>query len=128
MSSEHWRDWKCWFLAAVAAVVVGRYVAGWWTLPPAVEYDNLRYVQLLRTAVSARNADWLAGVEKAIDLRAAEGKMSGPEREHFGHVVALARGDRWEDADRAAYEFELAQLGRRRDRPPAADAHAGHAH
>jgi hypothetical protein len=128
VNSERLRDWKCWFLAVVATVVVGRYLHGWWTQPPAVEFDNLKYVQLLRTAVSARNSNWLAGVEKAVELRAAEGKLSDPEREHFGHVVALARDDRWDDADRAAYEFEAAQLSRRRSFPPGGDFHAHHEH
>jgi hypothetical protein len=83
---------------------------------------------LLRTAVSARKSDWLTGVEKAIELRAADGKLSDPEREHFVHVVTLARDDRWDDADRAAYEFEAAQLGRRRTLPPDEDSHAHHEH
>lgn len=83
---------------------------------PAVEHHNLKLVSSLRTAVSARNVTWLDGVERAVESRYAEGRMSSQEREHFQAIIQLARRD-WESADQACLEFEQSQLGRRRAGP-----------
>ena len=47
--------------------------------PPAVQFDHLPLIASLRTACSARNPDWLAGVKKAVDERHAAAKMTGDE-------------------------------------------------
>lgn len=82
--------------------------------PPAVEHHNLSLVSSLRTAVSARNATWLTGVERAVEARFSDGRMSAEERAHFQQLIQLARQGEWEAADRASFEFEQAQLSRRR--------------
>lgn len=85
--------------------------------PPAVEHHNLKLVSSLRTAVSARNEAWLAGVERAVEARFGEGQMSSDERAHFQQLIQIARQGDWDAADRACFEFEQAQLSRRRSSP-----------
>lgn len=118
---------QVWLIAvfALAAVVL---VYRQWTYPPAVEFDNLKYIQLLSTAVSARNAAWVDKVEQAITERQDSGEMSRRERQHFDRVIELARQEKWPEADRACFAFAEAQLNRRRARPATAHDHDEHAH
>ena len=114
-----------WIAGAVLLIAIV-WLRAWWMTPPAVEFDNLRYIQLLRTAVSARNSEWLNKVASAVDQRLAEGAMSRSEHTHFGKLIAQARSGAWEAADKECFRFEEAQLNRRRSRPPS-EAH-GHDH
>jgi hypothetical protein len=109
-------------LLALAAIG-GVWLYRWWTWPPAVEFDNLKYIQLLSTAVSARNAEWLAKVEEAIEQRYASGEMSGAERQALQMVIQEARSGDWQQADRDCYRLAEAQLNRRRRKPPSAAHH-----
>lgn len=86
----------------------------WWNYPPVVEYDNLKYIQLLRTAVSSQRPDWVAKVTEAIELRCRAAEMSPAERAHFDRVLAQANAGQWEAAHRLCWQFEEAQLSRRR--------------
>jgi len=106
-------------LALVAAIVF----AGC-SRPPAVEFDNLKYIQFLRTAVSSRNLEMLEKVESAIERRHEDEQMSDAELEHFQTIIAVARDGKWADADKQAFAFEEGQLSRSRSRP----ASAGHEH
>ncbi len=108
----------------LAAVVLTVFVVRWWNRPPALEFDNLKYIQLLTTAVSARDEEWLDGVTRAIELRHQSGQMSDEEREALHGVIAQAESGEWERADRECYELAVAQLSRRRSPPD----EAGHAH
>jgi hypothetical protein len=116
MSRHH--AWGTGFVLLLVGIF---WLASWWRFPPAVEFDNLKYIQLLRTAVSARNPEWLAKVSSAVDHRLAAGEMSSSEHAHFASLIAMARGGAWKEADVACFRFEEAQLGRRRSRPPSAD-------
>lgn len=113
-------------LGGVVIVAVAIWLYGWWTRPPVVEHDNLRYIQLLRTAVSAKNPAWLAGVEKAIDLRHQGNAISVAEARHFRRIIEQAKAGDWSAADRAGFEFERAQLSRRRS--PVSQEHRHHDH
>lgn len=113
-------------LAGVALLAVGYWLYGLWTRPPVVEHDNLRYIQLLRTAVSAKNPTWLAGVEKAINHRREENAISPAEERHFRRILDQAKSGDWANADRACFEFEQAQLNRRRT--PVNTEHRHHDH
>lgn len=103
--------------AGAALLLVGIWLVSWWRTPPAVEFDNLKYIQLLRTAVSARNPEWLGKVASAVDQRLASGEMSSSEHAHFASLIGMAQGGAWKEADIACFRFEEAQLGRRRSRP-----------
>lgn len=105
-----------WIAGAVLLVAIV-WLRGWWITPPAVEFDNLRYIQLLRTAVSSRNSEWLNKVASAVDQRLADGAMSPSEHAHFGKLIAQARSGAWEAADKECFRFEEAQLNRRRSKP-----------
>lgn len=94
--------------------------------PPAVSHDHLHLITSLRTACSARNADWLGGVTRAVDQRRTEGKMTEEEHAHFHQLIGQAKAGEWEAAERACLQFEQAQLNRRRE-APAEPAHT-HSH
>jgi hypothetical protein len=115
-------------VAAVVAGVAIWFAARWWSRPPVVEFDNLRYVQLLSTALSARNPAWLEKVDLAVTQRHAAGEMSDAERNHFASLIREARTGAWESADRRCFEFAEAQLSRRRSRPPSSGHDHDHGH
>lgn len=108
-----------WWQMSIAAVLVasGVWLYQWWTRPPAVEFDNLRYVQLLWTAVSSQNPDQLRKVSEAVRQRHTAGEMSNSELAHFRSLIALAESGKWEAAARECYDFAAAQHHRRRTRP-----------
>jgi hypothetical protein len=85
--------------------------------PPAVEFTNLPLIASLRTACSARNEQWLTGVERAVTTRHNEGRMSPVEKAHFEKLIAQARGGDWQGAEKQCYYFERAQLNRTRQQP-----------
>ena len=112
---------------ALAALVIGiglYWLVKWWQYPPAVEFDNLKYIQLLRTAVSSKRSDWVEKVESVVHDRFDSGKMSPRERVHFDQVIALADAKQWDAANRACFDFEAAQLNRRRSAPPSPESHS----
>jgi hypothetical protein len=103
-------------LGVVLTLVGAVWFYRWWSRPPAVEFDNLKYIQMLRTAVSARRADYVSGVERAVHLRRKEGAMSPAEAAHFESILTLVRSGEWERAEQRAFDFELAQANRQRTR------------
>jgi hypothetical protein len=113
------------FLAILAGGMLLWQVIGWWNRAPAVEYDNLKYIQLLSTAVSSRKPEMVDKVAAAVRQRHAGSQMSDGELAHFEAIIATARSGQWDEADRAAYDFAAAQLSRKRSPP---EPHAGHAH
>ncbi len=92
--------------------------------PPAVQFDHLPLIASLRTACSARNTTYLAGVERAVNERLAAEKMTPAEHAHFEKLIRQAQAGEWESAERACLQFEKAQLSRQR---PSADSNA-HSH
>lgn len=113
-------------LSTVALMAAGYWLYGLWSRPPVVQHDNLRYVQLLRTAISAKNPTWLAGVEKAIRQRREENTLSPAEERQFRRILDQAKAGDWSTADQTCFEFEQAQLNRRR--PPVNNEHRHHHH
>lgn len=113
-------------LSGIVLLGIGYWLYSLWSRPPVVEHNNLRYIQLLRTAVSAKNPTWLAGVEKAINQRREENALSPTEESHFRRILDQAKSGDWSNADRACFEFEQAQLNRRR--APHTDEHRHHDH
>lgn len=82
--------------------------------PPAVEQNNLPLISSLRTALSARNTEWLKGVERAVAERRESNLMSEDSAEHFNHLIQLARDGDWEASEHACLAFEKAQMNRNR--------------
>jgi len=60
-----------------------------------VDVPNRRLLESLKTAVMAKNGEWLKQNEKAIDSRRAEGKLSDQEYEAFQAVLRDAKGGDW---------------------------------
>jgi hypothetical protein len=112
-------------LAGIAAIWLFNR---WWSRPPAVEFDNLKYIQLLSTAISSRNSEWVEKVELAVDERRSAQQMSDAEHAHFEGLIAHARGGNWELADRECFAFAEAQLSRRRSRTADSDDDHDHDH
>lgn len=102
-------------ILAVILLTFSGYTLYWYlTRPPVVHYDNLRYIQLIRTACSARNPTHVDGVERALEDRMKQGAMSSTERKAFEGIISDARNGNWQRAERAAMKLEEAQLNRRR--------------
>lgn len=91
------------------------YTLYWYlTRPPVVHYDNLKYIQLIRTACSARNPTHVDGVERALEDRIQQGAMTTTERQAFEQIITDARNGNWQRAERSAMKLEEAQLSRSR--------------
>lgn len=99
-------------LLVISTAVV--FAWNYWSKPAVIHYDNLKYVQLLRTACSSQREDQIEGVHRAVTQRRDSGQMSGKEWSEINDIIELARGGNWLDADRQAYRLEQGQLGRRR--------------
>ncbi len=99
---------------AVLLIVLLIVVLQWWKKPPVVAFDNLKYIQLLRTAVSSRSDDYLNRVQATVQKRREASQITGTEFHHFENIIRLARQGSWDQADRMAFDFEAAQLSRSR--------------
>lgn len=127
--AEDWIKRRGWSIIASAILAAGLwYAVQWWNRPPAVEFDNLKYIQLLTTAVSSRNADWLTKVEQAVEQRHVSGEMSDQELRAFQKVLSTAAAEEWKQAEVECDRLARAQLSRRRTRPPIAAHEHDHGH
>ena len=92
----------CFATVAVLLLVVG---CG----PPQVAPQNQRLIASLRTAISARNSQWLEKNAEVLEERCAEGKVSDAELEAFQAIINKARAGQWEEAEREVLAFQKAQ-------------------
>lgn len=99
-------------ILVISATIVFAWI--YWSNPAVFHYDNLGYVQLLRTACSSQREEQLEGVYRAITQRRDSGKMSDEEWSEINDIIEIARGGKWIEADRQAYRLEQGQLSRRR--------------
>lgn len=93
------------FVAAMLMAAIG--LSG--CSPPAVSPDNLRLTASLRTAISARNSEWLEQNAEKIAERHAAGEMTASEHAAFERIVGLARDGEWEQAERDVVRLQKAQ-------------------
>ena len=77
--------------------------------PPQVKPNNLRLIASLRTALSAKNSEWLQQNIELIDKRHADGQMSDDEYEEFQAIIAKAKAGDWQGAERDSVDFQKAQ-------------------
>ena len=70
---------------------------------------NQRLTSSLRTAVSARNTQWLEQNVTVIEQRRREGQLTDEEYEALTPVVALARAGKWQEAEEAVVELQKSQ-------------------
>lgn len=76
---------------------------------PQVEPENLHLIASLRTALSARNLEWLEQNADMIAERYESGKMSEAEFAEFQAILDEARAGDWEAAENDTLAFQKAQ-------------------
>jgi len=77
--------------------------------PQASSSENQQLIGSLRTAISARNAQWLEENAKVVEQRRKAGKMDEAEYEEFQAIITMAKEGRWEAAEREVIKFLKAQ-------------------
>ena len=77
--------------------------------PQASSLDNQRLIGSLRTAISARNAQWLEESAKVLEERRTAGKVADAEYEEFQAIIAMAKEGQWEAAEREVIKFLKSQ-------------------
>lgn len=91
----------CW-VACVGILLVG---CG----EPQLTSGNLRLTMSLRTAVSARNMDWLEMNAALIEERRQSGNMRDGEYAAFSRILEDARSGEWAKAEKAVVRLQEAQ-------------------
>lgn len=76
---------------------------------PQMGAGNLRLVDSLRTAVSARRSDWLDENARLAAERHAAGELNDEQFASLQAIVAQARDGHWEDAESAVIRLAKAQ-------------------
>jgi Sec-independent protein translocase protein TatA len=76
---------------------------------PQVASSNLGLISSLRTALSARNEEWLAHNVAAIEDRHQAGAMLDDEYAAFQRIISQAKSGDWEGAEKAALRLQQAQ-------------------
>ena len=92
----------CFATVAVLLVVVG---CG----PPQVAPQNQRLIASLRTAISARNSQWIEKNAEVLEERRAAGTMSDEEYETFQAIIDKAKAGKWEEAEQKVLAFQKVQ-------------------
>jgi hypothetical protein len=88
-----------------------------------VEAANRELISSLRTALSARNTDWLEDNWKLIEKARAAGSMGDAEFARFQEIVDTARQGEWADA-----EEEVVKLAKGQKPIPGDSHHHAHEH
>ncbi len=81
---------------------------------PAIQTANLRYVQMLRTAVSSRKPDQVDQVVEACQRQLQSGAIRPDEVAALTEIAATAREGRWDEAEQACFRLEEGQQWRSR--------------
>jgi hypothetical protein len=94
-------------LAAVAVSALAFSLGG--CGPPQASPENQQLISSLRTALSARNPDWLEQNAEILQERRAAGRVSDEVFSSFRAIIEKARDGRWEEAEREALALQKAQ-------------------
>jgi len=92
----------------IAGAMVGLSMIGCGP-PQASSPDNQQLIGSLRTAISARNPEWLEENAKVLEERRTAGEVADAEYEEFQAIIAMAKEDRWEAAEREVIKFLKSQ-------------------
>lgn len=98
------RAWRAALILAASSILLAAGCG-----QPTVAPHNLRLTATLRTAISARNTDWLEKNAALVAERYTAGEMSDEEREKFDAIIAKARSGDWESAERDVVRLQAAQ-------------------
>jgi len=107
-------------LVAGLLLVVGLSLAGCGR-QPQVKPMNRRLIESLRTALSARNTEWLDANWKLIEKARTDGSMDDAEFARFKEIVDIARSGEWAEAEEQVVKLAKGQK-------PVAGASHDHAH
>ena len=97
---------------AVFIVLLGSIVAGACS-PPQAGPENQHVIASLRTALSAKNPEWLEQNVALIEKRYEQGKMSDEAYETFKAIVHKAQDGQWKEAERDVVALQKAQRPQR---------------
>jgi hypothetical protein len=90
------------------AIVVGLAIPGC-SKPPQVSPANRKLVNALRTATATKQPGWVDECEKLLEEGKRDGTMTDAEYEQFKAIIALARGEKWQEAEAEATRLGKAQ-------------------
>jgi hypothetical protein len=76
---------------------------------PVAEPANMELISSLRTALSARNDQWLDENEKIVEQRREAGEMGDEPYAAFRGIIDQARAGDWAGAEHASVDFQRAQ-------------------
>lgn len=76
---------------------------------PQAAPENRELIAALRTACSARNADWLQATIEKIEARKAAGEMAEAEYESLKSIAATAQSGDWTTAERECFRMQSHQ-------------------
>ena len=88
----------------IAAAMIGLSMIGCGR-PQASSAKNQQLIGSLRTAISARNSQWLEENAKVVEERRTAGELADAEYEEFQTIIAMAKEGRWEAAEREVIKF-----------------------
>jgi len=94
-------------IAWLATVTLALLVVG--CGPPQAAPQNRQLITSLRTAISARNSQWLERNAEVLEERRAAGNVSDEEYETFQAIIDEAKAGKWDDAEQDAIAFQKAQ-------------------
>jgi hypothetical protein len=77
--------------------------------PPQIPPDSRQLIGSLRTAVSAKRRDWLETNAKLVEQKHAQNKLADEQYQELEAIIALAREDKWADAEKEAIRLAEAQ-------------------
>ncbi len=83
-----------------------------WTIgcgKPQLEPHNIHLTASLRTAISTRNADWLAQNIEEIESRRTDGQMGEQEYAALMSIISKAQSGDWEAAEYETLALQKAQ-------------------
>jgi hypothetical protein len=111
MSPKNKKSERTVWLAITFLLTVGIAIGviQWYRRPPVVSEGQLRYIQLLRTAVSSHNEEHVAGVERVLKKKLDGGELTPKEWRHFQGIIQTAKRGDWDSAAEACESFERAQ-------------------
>jgi hypothetical protein len=93
----------------IAAIVMGLAISGCGKKPPQVSPGNRNLVNALRTATAAKQIEWVDQCAKLLDEGQRSGTMTDEESAEFDAIIALARDEKWQEAEAEAIRLGKAQ-------------------
>jgi len=85
---------------------------------PQLQPGNRKLLEALRTAVSAKNSQWLASTSKAVEEKRAKNEISDVEFQALHGVIQKANASDWKGAQKEVFTLVEGQRPTVADRDP----------